>query len=277
MASKPAAQTARVNGLDLTYYEWGDPDSPALVCLHSHTSSADSWVEFAEYASSKYHVFALDQRGHGDSEWASDGYARDRFVEDLREFVESLGLDRLTLVGCSMGGWHSLLYAHAHPGRVAKIVMVDIGPEPSSERLAAPPAPPAPMEFDSLEEGFRWLRTGNPHATDGRLMQDAEARLRRREDGTWTWKADLLGFDSPLPDMTDPSLIGRYWAAVEEIGCPILEVRGAESGLVSDETIERMGAIGQEISSVDVPGAGHVVMVDKPEAFIDAVTDFLGL
>ena len=48
MASKPAAQTARVNGLDLTYYEWGDPDSPALLCLHSHTSSADSWVEFAE-------------------------------------------------------------------------------------------------------------------------------------------------------------------------------------------------------------------------------------
>ena len=94
MASKPAAQTARVNGLDLTYYEWGDPDSPALVCLHSHTSSADSWVEFAELASSKYHVFALDQRGHGDSEWASDGYARDRFVEDLREFVESLGPPR---------------------------------------------------------------------------------------------------------------------------------------------------------------------------------------
>ena len=84
----PTAQIAQINGNSLAFYEWGQQGSPVLICLHSHTNSAASWREFAEFASSKYHVFALDQRGHGNSEWARDGYARDRFVEDLADNMD---------------------------------------------------------------------------------------------------------------------------------------------------------------------------------------------
>ena len=77
--------------------------------------------------------------------------------------------------------------------------------------------------------------------------------------------------------MTDPNLIGRYWDAIETIKCPILEIRGSESGLVSDEVIERMKAKGNDVSSVDVPLAGHVVMVDQPESFISSIRAFIGM
>ena len=77
--------------------------------------------------------------------------------------------------------------------------------------------------------------------------------------------------------MTDRALIDRYWKAVETIACPIMEVRGAESILVSDETVERMKRVGKEVSSVDVAGAGHVVSVDKPQEFIEATRSFLGV
>jgi pimeloyl-ACP methyl ester carboxylesterase len=72
-------------------------------------------------------------------------------------------------------------------------------------------------------------------------------------------------------------LIERYWSAIESIQCPILEIRGAESGLVSDQTIKKMKHVGKNVSSVDVSNAGHVVMVDQPESFIDAIRNFINL
>ena len=176
-----------------------------------------------------------------------------------------------------MGGWHSILYAADNPDLVRRIVMVDIAPEPSPERMEASPAAPTPMEFTALEDGFRWIRSGNELASDTRLMEDAKARLRQADSGSWTWKADLKGFDNPLPDMTDFSLISRYWSAIESIQCPILEIRGAESNLVSDNTIEKMKRLGKEVSSVDIDRAGHVVMVDQPEPFIEAIKGFVCL
>ena len=171
MSSMPIAQTAEINGQTLSYYEWGQPGAPVLICLHSHTNSAASWREFGEFASTKYHVFALDQRGHGNSQWSNDGYARDRFVEDLSSFVDLKNFGEMTLVGCSMGGWHSILYTATNPHRVQRIVMVDIAPEASPERLNAPAPPPVPMEFQTLEEGYEWLRSGNPWASDVRLRE----------------------------------------------------------------------------------------------------------
>ena len=277
MSSMPNTQIAQINGNALAFYEWGQKGNPVLICLHSHTNSAASWREFAEFASYKYHVFALDQRGHGNSEWAVDGYARDRFVEDLSEFIKINGFETMTLVGCSMGGWHSILYSAANPGVVDKIIMVDIAPEPSPERLQAPPVPPAPMEFHTLEDGYLWLRSGNPLASDDRLQEEAASRLKETDSGTWTWKADLNGFDNPLPDMTSTELIGRYWSAIENIKVPIFEIRGAESGLVSDDMIDKMKSLGKDVTSVDVASAGHVVMVDQPEAFIEAARGFIGL
>ena len=277
MPDMPQSQSINLNGLDITYYEWGQKNTPVLICLHSHTNTAVSWREFAEFSSGKYHVFALDQRGHGESQWATDGYARDKFVVDLGEFISKKGLSTFTLVGCSMGGWHSILYTKNNPEKVDRIVMVDIAPEPSLERLNAPPSQPAPDSFETLEDGADWIKASNAFATRERLEEDAKSKLKILENGHWEWKADLKGFDNPLPDMTDPNLIGRYWDAIETIKCPILEIRGSESGLVSDEVIERMEAKGNDVSSVDIPLAGHVVMVDQPESFISSIRAFIGM
>ena len=267
-----------VNGVRLRYLDWGTAEKPPMICLHGHTGEAHIWDEFAEEMSAHYHVLAVDQRGHGQSQWADTGYARDRFVEDLAAFADTLALSGFVLAGLSMGGWHSLLYTMDHPERVERIIIVDIAPEPSPENMAARAnRPPTPMEFPSLEAGADWMREGNPWATDARLRQDAEDKMRQQQDGKWTWKADPVLFNTPLPDMTSADLIGRYWKAVETITCPILEVRGTESNLVSDDVIRRMESVGKQFRSVDVAGAGHVVTVDKPREFIEATRSFLSV
>ncbi len=267
-----------VNGVRLRYLDWGTEGKTPLVCLHGHTGQAHIWDEFAEVMARQYHVLAVDQRGHGGSQWVETGYARDRFVEDLAAFVDSLGLSKFVLSGLSMGGWNSLLYAAGHPERVERIIIVDIAPEPSPAAAADRAARPVtPMEFTSLEDAVQWVRESNPWAGDARLRKDIEDKMKQREDGKWTWKADPSLFNFLLPDMTDPVLIGRYWNAVETIPCPILEVRGSGSNLVSDEVVQRMVTQGKQFSSVDVPGAGHVVTVDKPYEFIEATRSFLGV
>ena len=267
-----------VNGVKLRYLDWGTAGKTPLVCLHCHTGQAHIWDEFAEAMSPHYHVRAVDQRGHGGSQWAGTGYARDRFVEDLAAFVDELGLSKFVLAGLSMGGWHSLLYTPDHQDRVERIIIVDIGPEASAQwRQQASNRPPTPMEFPSLDNAIQWMRQGNPWVADSRLRKDAEEKMRQTEGGKWTWKADSSLFNVQLPDMTDQSLISRYWNGIENITCPILEVRGAESGMVSDDTIEDMKRRGKQFTSVDVAGAGHVVTVDKPYEFIEATRSFLGI
>ena len=278
MAMDPREKHVTVNGVRLRYLDWGSEGKMPLVCLHGHTGQARIWDEFAEAVRSDYHVLTVDQRGHGESEWAATGYDRDRFVEDLAAFADALDLGRFVLVGLSMGGWHSMLYTPDHQDRVERIVIVDIAPEPSPEYMEQrAKRPPVPMEFPSLEAAVEWARQDDPWATDARIRRDTEDKTRRREDGRWVWKADPALFNKMLPDMTDASHVARYWRAFEAIECPLLEVRGLESGLVSDETVRRMEQVGKRFSSVDVAGAGHIVTVDKPQEFIQATRGFLGV
>ena len=122
-----------------------------------------------------YHVLALDQRGHGESQWADTGYERDRFVEDLAAFVDELGLQRFVLAGLSMGGWHSLLYTPDHQERVERIIIVDIGPEPSARSVAERAnRPVTPMLFAGLDDAVAWMMGTNPWATRERTRQDAQ-------------------------------------------------------------------------------------------------------
>ena len=267
-----------VNNLRLRYLDWGTEGKMPLVCLHGHTGQAHIWDEFAGAMLPHYHVLALDQRGHGESQWADTGYERDRFVEDLAAFVDELGLQRFVLAGLSMGGWHSLLYTPDHQERVERIIIVDIGPEPSARSIAERAnRPPTPMMFAGLDDAVAWMMGTNPWATRERTRQDALDKMRQREDGVWTWKADASLYNITLTDLVSKELQERYWKAVEAITCPILEVRGAESTLVSDETIQKMIEVGQKFSSVDVPGAGQVVTVDKPQEFIEVTRGFLGV
>ena len=277
--TKAQEKHVTVNGVRLRYFDWGSEGKMPMVCLHGHTGQAGIWEEFAEVMAPNYHVVTVDQRGHGESEHASTGYDRDRFVEDLDELVVALGFDRFVLVGLSMGGWHSLLYTgEKHPEKVERIVIVDIGPESSEEsRRQWGDRPPTPLSFVSFEEAFESARSGDSWATDDRLRKDLVDKLRQNADGTWVWKADEELFTTPLKDGTDETLINRYWKALETIEQPILEVRGLESPLLDDTVKEKMLATAKNLTWVDVPNAGHVVTVDKPQEFIAATREFLGV
>ena len=121
-----------LRGLRFHYRDWaGKPaDAPTLVMLHGYTGHARSWDFFAEPLTEKYRVLALDMRGHGETQWDPEGnYATREMVADLAAFVTALDLQNFALLGLSMGGIVSICYAGAAPSALARLVIVDIGPE----------------------------------------------------------------------------------------------------------------------------------------------------
>lgn len=274
----PQQKSIITNGVRLNYFDWGTEGKPPMVCIHGHTGQAHMWDEFAAAMAPHYHVYAIDQRGHGQSQWASDGYSRDQFVADMGAFIDALGLSKVVIVGHSMGGWNAMLYAPDHPDRVERVVLVDIAPEPSEEtRQQWLIRPPTPLDFDSFDDAVAWGRTNDLWATDARLRQDMADRLRQRDDGKWVWVADLALFNQTMPDQRDEAMIARYWRCLAAIACPVLLVRGRGSILISDDIVARMRQANPRLSAIDVADAGHVVPLDKPLEFIVAVGAFLGL
>ena len=114
-AVRPVEKFITVNGVCLRYFDYGNDTKMPLVCLHGNRGQAHIWDEFAQAVSPYYQVYTVDQRGHGESQWAPDGYYRDKYVADLAAFMDQFSIKKAVLVGLSMGGWNSLLYAVAHP------------------------------------------------------------------------------------------------------------------------------------------------------------------
>lgn len=152
-----------LNGLNFQYRETGEPSAPPLVALHALGQNAQSWDQVAVVLAKKYRVLALDQRGHGGS--ARPGtYSFELMSEDLRLFADSLGLERFTLLGHSMGGTVSYLFAETHPSRIERLVVEDTPPPFQDKPLDIPSEPSEPLPFDFLvvPSIFHQLNEPNP-------------------------------------------------------------------------------------------------------------------
>ena len=139
----PQDRYVTANGLRFHYLEWGDPANPDVLLLHGFAQTCHSWDFVALSLCDRFHVVALDQRGHGDSDWAPDGdYAPETQQEDLHAFTQAIGLRNFVLMGLSMGGRNSFTYAANHPEEIRALVIVDSAPEtegPEPRESAASP------------------------------------------------------------------------------------------------------------------------------------------
>src|SRR5215469_11662808 len=112
---QPLSKTLTVNGLALHYLEWGKENAPPIVCVHGYTGSADAFNALARHLQDRYHLLALDVRGHGESAWSPAGaYRYEDQADDLAGFADRLGLQKFALIGTSMGGIIAMAYAAEH-------------------------------------------------------------------------------------------------------------------------------------------------------------------
>jgi pimeloyl-ACP methyl ester carboxylesterase len=233
--------------------------------------------EFGQRAADRFRLVNLDQRGHGDSEWSSDGdYTREAFVADVEAVREQLGLDRFVLMGHSMGGLNAVEYTFQYPDHVSALILVDVGPEAAKEgvdNIMRFTRGPDELDFDEfVQNAMRF----NTRRTEENIRERMRHRLRPLESGKWTWKFDKRFREGEGAVRSGSQLSSdELWRRFRELAPPVLLIRGEQSDILSQEVAERVvGEIGAA-RLVVVPGAGHSVPGDNPDGFTTAVTAFL--
>jgi len=125
-----------VNGIRLHYLDWGG-DGPVLLFLTGLGNNAHIYDKFAPRFTDKFHVIALTRRGHGDSDYPETGYDADTLMEDVRQFMDSLKIDKAILVGHSMANVELCHFAALHPERIIKLVFLDAAYDRTSPTFKA--------------------------------------------------------------------------------------------------------------------------------------------
>ncbi len=267
-----SSRYVELDGINFHYLDWGG-EGPPLVMLHGFTGHAHTWDYTARALADQYRVLALDQRGHGDTDWAPV-YGSRPMVADLLAFLDALSLDRVTLMGLSMGGNVAYLFAAAHPERIERLINVDIGPEVAAAggaRIAAGLA--GPDVFDTEDEAVAQARAANPRPTDESLRHRVSHNLRPSPDSRLTFKWDKAMRDGTAT--RDDHSVEERWEAWRGLPGPLLLVRGGESDILTAEFAARMLAENPAATLVLVPDSGHSITLDRPEGLVDVLTPWL--
>jgi len=286
--SAPRHSFIDAQGLQIHCLEWGHSDGEPLILVHGYLDLADSWRAFVaalETGQPNLRVIAPDCRGHGDSGWIGAGgyYHFPDYVFDLDCVVRAHSLDSFTLIGHSMGGTISLLYAGTFPERVRKLVLIEgIGPVGMTFSDA-----PLKMEkwitelhergrrhfreYTSLAAGASQLRQTNPRLSENTALEIARAAMKQNDRGKWIWKFDPLHrTTAPQPFYTAQAL-----EFLRRLQCPVLLIDGEQSRQTRrTDKQERYEAIANH-QRVTINGAGHMVHQDNPDQLADVVRDFI--
>ena len=272
----PAEHDVVVDGLRLHYLDWGRHGRPALVFLHGGCLTAHTWDLVCLALRADFHCLAVDQRGHGDSEWSPIlDYGPDAHARDIRRLIEQLDLTKPVLIGQSLGGLNAMTYAAQAAQQLAGIVMVDVGPEVQSsavKRIAnfvmGDPG------HGSVEDFVQRAQAFNPRRDPRLLRYSLRHNLRRLPDGTWTWKYDRRGL-SPEYIASVRRSLDQLRGDTRAITCPVLVLRGAESDAFSDAQAAGFAAALPDGRWAKVEDAGHTVQGDNPGGLVQVLTDFL--
>ena len=258
------------------FLEWGDPANPPILLLHGGNQSAHSWDLVSLHLADRWHVYALDQRGHGDSEWTRDSdYSSSAMGLDAAELIDALGLDRLTVIGHSMGGQNAMRLTLSHPERVTSLVLVDIGPEVSAVGAQAIRRfVTETREFDDIDHFVARVQEYDPYRPREHIVRTVKYNLLRRADGKYISKHDhgpRLKATGEHRERGDRFTLDE----VRHLPMPVLVVRGADSNILTPEAAQRFADALPSGRLATVPAAGHNVHGQNTPGFLAAVVPFL--
>ncbi|MES2556341.1 MAG: alpha/beta fold hydrolase [Bacteroidota bacterium] len=237
-----------------------------LLILHGLFGHSDNWQTHAKKLSEYYQVILIDQRNHGHSDW-SEEFSYDLLAEDLHELITDLGLQKIILLGHSMGGKTVMRYAQLHPEAIEKLIVVDMGVK------AYPPHHTDILEglskvdlsvIKSRSEVEAILLPFVP--VDG-TRQFLMKNLYWKEKTQLAWRMNVMVLEREMEAIL---------AAVpsDEVMIQTLFIRGALSNYIVDEDIPDLEDQFPDSDVITVPNAGHWVHAEAPEAFVNAVLEF---
>ncbi len=251
-------QFVMVNGLRLAYIDFGG-DGPPLLAVHGHFGCGRMFARLAEALRGQWRVIAPDLRGHGWSD-APEDYSREAYVADLAALVDHLDLPPLVMLGHSLGGQNTYVFAARHPDRVRAMIIEDMS------ALVAPSTFKSiwPERFGSVAQILDFLESQGM----GRDPYFLESLVEHPDGWGFRFKCENL-----IRSMRQGE--GDWWADWLATSCPALLLHGHRSGVLRTDHAREMAARRPNTQLVEFPNCGHTIHDDDPEGFYRAVRAFL--
>lgn len=284
----PTSRSFISQRMRLHYVDWGNADKPLLLLIHGGRDHCRSWDWTAEALRDDWHVVAMDHRGHGDSEWVSDGnYVATDMIYDVVQLIRQFDEKPVTIVSHSMGGQVCLRLAATYPDLVRKLVAIEgLGPSPEAQaEMEATPYPQRlrewmdqkhrsagrmPRRYASIEDALARMREENSYLTEEQARHLTIHGVNRNEDGTYSWKFDPH-LNNWKPHDGEMAKAEDLWSAIE---CPLLMLYGADSWASNPEKDGRIAPF-RTASVIEFENAGHWLHHDQFDRFIATLKDFL--
>ncbi len=256
---------------------WGDEGAPPVLLLHGGGQTRHAWGGTASALADRgWRAYALDLRGHGDSEWHPRGrYKLEDYVADLLEVCAQIEQSP-AVVGASLGGVAALMCSGlSHAPAFSSLTLVDVTPRLESggiQRILK--FMRAHLDgFVDLDEAANaiaeYRRERKPPSDRSGLLKN----LRRRDDGRYYWHWDPRYLDHM--GKIGAGDVERMLEATAQLTIPTLIVRGRMSDVVSESAVREFLSLVPHAKYVDVEGAGHMVAGDRNDAFSESVCEFL--
>jgi pimeloyl-ACP methyl ester carboxylesterase len=266
----------------MAYTEWGAADNPrVLVCVHGLTRLGRDFDRLARAMSSEYRVVCPDVVGRGRSGRLRDPthYVVPQYVADMVTLIARLNVEQVDWVGTSMGGLIGIGLAGQVDAPIRKLVINDVGPRLDAAAISRiGDYVGTTISFSDVEQAIDYISTiaapfGLTRREDWREL--VEPGLKR-EGERWTLHYDpqiAVPFKATTPESSRRDE-AALWSLYDNIRCPTLVMRGANSDLLSRETMHQMARCGPKAQTMEIPGVGHAptLMLDNE---IAVVRDFL--
>ena len=262
---------------------------PVVLLLHGGGQTRHAWQRTARaIAGAGMTAYAVDQRGHGDSDWIENGaYGFRDYAADAQGLADRLAKRhgvRPAVAGASLGGVAALMAEgeasrSGRPALFSALVLVDITPRVDYAGIAKVQGfmrAHAREGFGSVAEAAEAVAAYLPHRPRPRSHEGLRKNLRLHSDGRWRWHWDPRFLDSRRPDQTYREAREALLAdAAKSLKMPVLLVRGTASELVQEDHAKDFLALVPHASYADVAGARHMVAGDQNDQFSSAILEFL--
>lgn len=252
------------------YYPCENCEQTPVLIVPGLFGSTPNWRTFARHLSKTCPVYVIDQRNHGQSpKYDSNTYAD--MVADLLTFIDQQGLDKVVLLGHSMGGKVAYLFSAMYPQRVDKLIVMDIAPVTYSHSHAPYIESLLALNLSNLKSRSEADRALKPAITDNGIRLFLLQSLERGDDG-YQWQLNLpvlLEFMDEIRGFPNELIEGKQY-----LGSSLL-LYGVNSDYMLDEHRDLVAKILPNVEIVGIEDAGHWLHVEQMKAVLAATSEFI--
>ena len=240
-----------------------------LLILHGFLGMYDNWKTIgAQFASDGFQVHLLDLRNHGRS-FHSDEFSYELMVQDIYEYCLANNLEKINIIGHSMGGKTAMLFAVTYPERIEKLIVADIGPKFYPQHHQTILEGLNAIDFSKKPSRSEVEEIMSHYITDFGTRQFLLKSLYWQEPGQLAFRFNLAVFNKKIEE------IGKPLSENDVFSKPTLFIRGGKSDYILNEDFENLKKHFPDSTIETIPDAGHWLHAENPKLFCKIASSFL--